>query len=343
MNGYDTMIQDLQKLDPFEEAGKQHYLSNHTMLRYEQFIYLYTHQDEDVAPDLNSITALREQNAIADSFHKKYGRTGLTEEDFMSPGADIELEKLLRYIEIPSHFHRFVELSFVLRGTCIHKIRDDEIMQKEGEFILIPAMITHKLDAVGDALCFTIKIRIEAFQKLTVPNLPELSIPLRFQFGQDPAIVSMLLFLYQQQNCDLPYRKELMNSAMTSLLTYIMQKYHHTQLPLYHISIKDQQFLDIVNYMYENYTTITLASLAKHFHYNTSYLSRMFHEQGGRSFKETVRDFKLRKAAELLKTKDWKLEQICEEIGYKDTRQFIRSFKQMFGTTPNSYRKMNRP
>ena len=66
----------------------------------------------------------------------------------------------------------------------------------------------------------------------------------------------------------------------------------------------------------------------------------MFQDQAGRSFSETVKDFKLRKAAELLKTKSWKLDHICEEIGYHDTRQFIRSFKQMFGVTPDRFRKM---
>ena len=71
-----------------------------------------------------------------------------------------------------------------------------------------------------------------------------------------------------------------------------------------------------------------------------SYLSRMFQEQAGRSFSDTVKDFKLRKAAELLKTKNWKLDQICDEIGYSDTRQFIRSFKQMFGVTPDRFRKV---
>ena len=65
----------------------------------------------------------------------------------------------------------------------------------------------------------------------------------------------------------------------------------------------------------------------------------MFQAQAGRSFSETVKDFKLRKAAELLKTKNWKLDQICEEIGYRDTRQFIRSFKEMYGITPDRFRK----
>ena len=92
--------------------------------------------------------------------------------------------------------------------------------------------------------------------------------------------------------------------------------------------------------IYNIYLTFRVnIDLAAEFHYNESYLSRMFQEQAGRSFSETVKDFKLRKAAELLKTRKWKLDHICEEIGYKDTRQFIRSFKKMYGITPDKFRK----
>ena len=112
-----------------------------------------------------------------------------------------------------------------------------------------------------------------------------------------------------------------------------------TMQPLYSIALRDQRILDMVNYMYNHYRTVTLHDLAAEFHYNESYLSRMFQEQAGRSFSETVKDFKLRKAAELLKTRKWKLDHICEEIGYKDTRQFIRSFKEMYGITPDKFRK----
>ena len=149
----------------------------------------------------------------------------------------------------------------------------------------------------------------------------------------------MLLFLYEQQSLAMPYQKELMESTVASLITYILQRYMDTMQPLYSIALRDQQILDMVNYMYNHYRTVTLHDLAAEFHYNESYLSRMFQEHTGRSFSETVKDFKLRKAAELLKTKDWKLDQSCEEIGYKDTRQFIRSFKDTYGITPDRFRK----
>ena len=49
--------------------------------------------------------------------------------------------------------------------------------------------------------------------------------------------------------------------------------------------------------------------------------------------------FKLKQADKLLQTTDKKLNEICDIIGYSDTTQFIRDFKQRYGNTPAKYRK----
>ncbi|MBR4458238.1 MAG: helix-turn-helix domain-containing protein [Clostridia bacterium] len=341
MADHHQLIRELSRLDPYEKAGFDAFRRTGTMLRHGQYLYLMKHgTDASALETINDPPALREQGQIVASFHEKYGRTGLTEEDFMPADFNIAVEKLLRYIEIPPHSHEFVECAYVLRGSCIHRVGENEVIQREGSFILIPVPTQHQLTAVDDAVCLTMKIRLGYFMKMNVPHLPTMIYPISFQCGQDPFSESMLLFLYEQQKLALPYRKELMESTATCLITYILQKYMNTMQPLYSISIRDRRMLDMVNYMYNHYRTVSLRDLAAAFHYNESYLSRMFQEHAGRTFSETVKDFKLRKAAELLKTTNWKLDHICEEIGYHDTRQFIRSFKQMFGVTPDRFRKI---
>ncbi len=341
MASYRHLIRELSRLDPYEKAGHDSFQRTGALLRHGQYLYLMMHgTDRHTLETINDPPALREQGQIAASFHERYGKTGLTEEDFMPSDMNVAIEKLLRYIEIPAHSHEFIECAYVLRGSCIHRIGENEVIQQEGSFILVPVLTRHQLIAVGDSLCLTLKIRLSHFVKMSVPHLPTMIYPISFQCGEDPAAESMLLFLYEQQKLSLPYRKELMEGAAAGLITYILQRYMDTMQPLYSIALRDQRILDMINYMYNHYRTITLHELAAQFHYNESYLSRMFQEQAGRSFSETVKDFKLRKAAELLKTKSWKLDQICEEIGYSDTRQFIRSFKQMFGVTPDRFRKL---
>ena len=75
---------------------------------------------------------------------------------------------LLRYVEIPTHSHEFVECAFVLRGNCIHRIDESEVMQHEGSFILVPVPVPHQLIALDDAACLTIKIRLSSFMKMSM-------------------------------------------------------------------------------------------------------------------------------------------------------------------------------
>lgn len=343
MADYRDILRSLEELNPYERyAGdlKQH---SGSPLSYAQYIYLVQHGIDGCTPiDLESHAAQREQQDTLESFHGRYAQEGLSERDFFSPGSDIEAQQLLRYIDIPPHAHRFAECAFVLEGSCIHHVGKNEVIQKAGSFVLIPPLTQHHLVAVDNAVCLTVKAKVSLILRLSIPQLPSMAYPLSFSCGDDDAVRSMLLFLYQQQNSALPYHEKLMELTFTALITYILQSYSATMQPLYSLSIKDQQLLDMVNYMYNNYQTITLQKLAEEFHYNEAYLSRMFHQQTGQSFSETVRDFKLKKAGELLKSTDWKLGQICDSIGYRDTRQFIRSFKKLYGTTPQSYREKAR-
>ena len=97
--------------------------------------------------------------------------------------------------------------------------------------------------------------------------------------------------------------------------------------------------LEIVNYMFENFQTVTLKSLAQHFGYSESYLCRLLKSSAEKSFSAIMREFKLNRAQKLLQTTNLKLDDICESIGYSDTTQFIRDFKKQYGVTPAKYRR----
>ena len=200
MASYRHLIRELSRLDPYEKAGHDSFQRTGALLRHGQYLYLMMHgTDRHTLETINDPPALREQGQIAASFHERYGKTGLTEEDFMPSDMNVAIEKLLRYIEIPAHSHEFIECAYVLRGSCIHRIGENEVIQQEGSFILVPVLTRHQLIAVGDSLCLTLKIRLSHFVKMSVPHLPTMIYPISFQCGEDPAAESMLLFLYEQQ------------------------------------------------------------------------------------------------------------------------------------------------
>ena len=96
MANYDHLIGELSKLNQYEKVAYDSYLESGAMLRHGQYLYLAMHgTDSETVQGMNEPPALHEQGQIVESFHERYGRTGLTEHDFMPADLDIAVEKLL--------------------------------------------------------------------------------------------------------------------------------------------------------------------------------------------------------------------------------------------------------
>lgn len=334
------LFQNLLALNADEQIGEIYYLTYHENINYAQFLFLKKyHVAGNPLSALTSSSAVLEQQNLQKQFRLAYQEEGLTEQAFFTDGRIIEIEKLLRYINIPKHKHLFFECVCVLEGNCTHFINSYEYVQNKGSFTIIPPGIEHELLPSSDCLCLTIKIKSAAFAGLHVPNLPYFTFPLSFQCGYDSFVKNTLLNIYCQQELSLTYSDMIIEYLYQALVTYLMQNYRDSMQFLITGTATQRKMVEILNYIFENYQTITLNALAKHFHFNESYLSTMFRQQAGKPFSHILREFKLHRAAELLQQTDLKLNDICDAIGYKDTTQFIRGFKEQYGVTPAKYRK----
>lgn len=84
---------------------------------------------------------------------------------------------------------------------------------------------------------------------------------------------------------------------------------------------------------------ITVEDLSRIFHFNGTYLTRVFKKHKGESPVKYIIGVRMNKAIELMKTqKDMDLKQIAELVGYVDSHYFSRIFKNRTGKTPSEYR-----
>ncbi|MGN0025899.1 MAG: helix-turn-helix domain-containing protein [Clostridium sp.] len=97
-----------------------------------------------------------------------------------------------------------------------------------------------------------------------------------------------------------------------------------------------------LKYMVDNYSTVSLTSMAKDFNFNPTYFSLRFKTLANDSFSNKLREIKLEKAKWLLITTDLSVQNISEIIGFKEKSYFFRIFKKRYGMTPLKYRKVNR-
>ncbi len=331
---------ELVALNAVETTAKMHFEKYGKRLNFLQYLYLRHFPVGSNIEALYTDAAIAQQQRIYDRFREENQSPILQPQNFFPDGKNLEIEKLLRYVDIPPHQHDFIEFAYVFAGRCVHNINGEDYLQEAGSFVAIPYGFAHALFPEEDCLCLTVKMKGEAFLKMRFPGMPNFIYPQAFPCGEDDFVKHCFARIWEQQENDLPYCDQIEEQLFQVLMLYIEQQFHEDVQYLLSGVKQDQQMIEILSYMMDNYQTVTLQSVAAHFHYNPSYFSRQFRIRAGVPFSAVIKEFRLRQAARLLLETGRKLNDICDEVGYKDTTQFIRSFKELFGVTPIQYRKM---
>jgi two-component system response regulator YesN len=86
---------------------------------------------------------------------------------------------------------------------------------------------------------------------------------------------------------------------------------------------------------------ITLTSIANNLNISKNYLCSIFKQQTGENFLEYATKAKMERAKILLKKHDYKVYEVSDMLGYKETTYFSKLFKKHTGYTPAEYKKCN--
>ncbi len=81
----------------------------------------------------------------------------------------------------------------------------------------------------------------------------------------------------------------------------------------------------------------TLEELGKKIGCSHFYLSRIFSAQTGHTITQHLRELRMERAAELLKTGDYNVTEVSLEVGYNSLSHFSAAFHELFGCCPGLY------
>lgn len=338
----EKLSNELINLNRYETIGKKHFEKYGKNISHLHLMYLMSYGEHITEPDeLYTDFALDVLDRIYE-YHVQHGTPGmLSDSRFLPSGKNLEIQKLLRYVDIAPHQHEFIECAFVVTGRCLHRINEREYIQEGGSFVTIPLGFSHVLFPEDDCLCLTMKVRFETFRNLNLPGWANFAFPLVFPCGSDPFVRNTIASIWSQQERDLPYSEQIMEQLFKTLIFYLEQNFREDMQYLVTHADTDPRMVEIIGFMVDNFQSVTLKTVAEHFHYSPAYLSRMIHEGTGRTFSSLLKEYKLRQAAALIQNGMRKLADVCDAVGYKDTVQFIHSFKDFYGVTPGQYRKQH--
>ena len=86
---------------------------------------------------------------------------------------------------------------------------------------------------------------------------------------------------------------------------------------------------------------IALSSIANNLNISKNYLCSIFKQQTGENFLEYATKAKMERAKILLKKHDYKVYEVSDLLGYKETSYFSKLFKKHTGYTPAEYKKIS--
>ena len=145
--------------------------------------------------------------------------------------------------------------------------------------------------------------------------------------------------VYDALNKNIPSKEEI-DTLLIPLcnmleLTYIKSKETETS--------EEHPIDSVIRYIKKNYTQpITLSDVCAKLHYSRSYVSHMFKQHTGRSFRQYLTEIRLDVAKTLLQYSGLSITEISFSIGFEDSTYFASIFKKHYGISPSVYRKENK-
>jgi DNA-binding response OmpR family regulator len=145
-----------------------------------------------------------------------------------------------------------------------------------------------------------------------------------------------------------PFNEQLLRARIKNILknrSLLHEKFHLNEtndLGELVKNKKDQEFLENLGQFIEtNIDSENLSAIlvAKELGMSHSVLYKKLKTITGLSLIEYIRDYRLKKAKELLTSKQYSLSEVCYLVGYSDRKYFSKLFKERFGNPPTFYLK----
>ncbi|WP_161601417.1 response regulator [Paenibacillus luteus] len=107
--------------------------------------------------------------------------------------------------------------------------------------------------------------------------------------------------------------------------------------------IDNKEIKEALQYIHENYNkNISMTIISNMVSFNYYYFSQAFREYTGENFVNYIKKYRIGKAKQLLETTNDKIYEIAAKVGFENTKNFNRVFKDIEGISPMEYRNQKK-
>lgn len=281
------------------------------------------------------------------------------EDVIFSPGRDVTATRIFSYLSADAAEYDCFTIAVVLKGECEIFFAGTPISVGVGSVIIIPPRTAHIMAVPAEAYVMALHMRRSTFDAQfgdLMTSSDKMSIFFReSMYGENEMNYMCMTANFESRNV-LPTLHELVKECASKAPFANLSSVCWTKLFLATVfrtqagsaavlrAARDESTRAdcgaILQYIQQNYRTVRLSTLARAFHYNETYLSRMLQNYMGMSFTEIVRGIKMTRAEEYLSTSSLRIHDISALVGYDSVDHFSRTFKSTHNMSPQAYRRL---
>lgn len=165
---------------------------------------------------------------------------------------------------------------------------------------------------------------------------------LHFSFRSVPELRPLLEVMIMEYANRKDNTQQILLSLAQALYSLVARTYKTDDHLMTNAKEEDQKtnlIGSILDYIDDNFKTISLNELADHFSYHPNYISGLLHKETGKTFTQILLEKRMEHALVLMKGTDLSNEEIADAIGYINTTNYYKAFRKYFHMTPREYEK----
>ncbi len=263
----------------------------------------------------------------------------LIHEDF-GRNLNIRIDRRRILSDYTMHGHDFYELQIFLRGTTTEIVNGEKYIATRGSIIfLTPEDIHECRDFVNEEL-YNIQFEETAVSPKILEALVQSEIKFvrieNWVFEEEMTELCKIL----QKRFSNAKIKEYNSRILDSILLLIL---HDLKLAKNDTKHKNNNIQTAIMYIRTHFKeNPSLSEIAEKVHLNERYFCAKFKEYTGKSYKEYLKEVKLKYAKNILTTTDFPIIEVATQSGYGSQSHFNREFKSFYGFSPLEMRKRNK-
>lgn len=260
-----------------------------------------------------------------------------------------------RFTFIPEHIHTVIEFMYVYSGKCTQVIDGQRIRMKQGDICLLDVNVPHSIEYIEkEDVIITIEMRREYLTRGLLQKLGNQGIItsflvsalsaesehdqyILFQHRENSSIHGIIQSILCEYFDPALCSEQIIDANVILLYCELLRNYRDRAISSH--PNKRDSIVSILEYIEQNWRTVTLEGTARAFGFHPNYLSAYIRKETGMTFKQLVIAQRMYQACFYLTATNDSISTIAEKSGYENLGFFYRKFQSLYGMTPADYRK----